>query len=286
VESAYTAENAGGLPMSSLISLLSHAPRPHALDLVDIFVVTYITYLVTRLIRGTRAWNVLLGIVAFSSVLWLAHWLRLRALSFLLDYAARIGPVALLVVFLPEVRQWVMELGTGSFWRVPLSGAGHEAVGTIGEVVQAVEQMAQRRIGALIVLEGRVGLDDVAATGRRMDSLVSAELLQTLFYPGTALHDGAVIISHNRVIAAGCILPMPSTSRPSGRTAHTRHAAALELAQQTDALVIVVSEETGGISLGDNRVLIKDLSAQTLRERLVERLKAEPQPARFRLFRR
>ena len=273
--------------MPSFLSLLHSAPRPHILDYVDVLLVTFITYRIARIIRGTRAWAVLMGILAFSMLLWLAHLLRLRALSFLLGYAATIGPIVLLVVFLPEVRQWVMEMGTGSFWRAPFTASGPDAQSVVDEVVQAVEPMAQSRIGALIVLEGEVGLDDIAATGRRLDSLVSSELIQTIFYPGSALHDGATIIRGNRIIAAGCYLPLPAaTSRVSGRTAHTRHAAALELAQQTDALVIVVSEETGAISLASNRTLIKGLTGQQLRERLAQRLRADESPNRFHLFRR
>ncbi|MCA1596682.1 MAG: diadenylate cyclase CdaA [Chloroflexi bacterium] len=270
--------------MSSLISLLQNAPHPHWRDYFDILLVTYLTYRVVRLIRGTRAWTVLMGILAFSAALWLAHLLGLRALSFLLDRAAMIGPVALLVVFLPEVRQWVMEMGTGSFWRGQfMSGAG--AAPMLDEIIQAVEQLSHSRHGALIVIEGRVGLDDIAASGRRLDSAVSAELLETLFYPGTALHDGAVVLRDSRAIAAGCVLPMPPTVLRGAGTAHTRHQAALELAQQTDALVIVVSEETGSISLASNRSLIKGLTSQQLRERLFQRLGGAP-AARFQLFRR
>lgn len=273
--------------MSPLESLLHNAPRPHPLDIFDIVVVTYLTYLVARLIRGTRAWNVLMGILAFSIVLWLAHLFKLRALSFLLDRAATIGPVALLVIFLPEVRQWVMEMGTGSFWRGPFQSTALESSTVIDEIVNAVDALAQRNIGALIVIEGRVGLDDIAATGRRLDSLISSELVQTIFWPGSALHDGAAIFQEARIIAAGCTLPMPSaTVRSPSRTAHTRHASALELAQQTDALIVVVSEETGAISLAVNRSLIKGLTPGELRERLTERTRVGNPAGRFQLFRR
>jgi len=270
----------------SFISFLQTAPRPEDWrDLIDIALVTYLMYLVARLIRGTRAWRVLQGILAFAAVLWLAHWLRLRALSFLLDRAATIGPVALLVVFLPEVRQWVMELGTGSFWRGPFTSSSPEIRAMIDEVVAAVEHMAQRRTGALLVLEGRVGLDDIAGTGRRMDSIVSTELVETIFFPGSALHDGAAVFRDQRLVAAGCILPMPPISpRSSSRTAHTRHASALELAQQTDAFIIVVSEETGSISVAHNRSLIKGLTGVQLRERLMIRYGASDSSARFHLF--
>ena len=225
-----------------------------------------------------------MGILAFSTVLWLGHLLRLRALSFLLDRAATIGPVALLVVFLPEVRQWVMEMGTGSFWRGPFMTAASDSAGLLDEIVHAVEHLAASRVGALLVIEGKVGLDDVASTGRRLDSLVSAELIQTLFYPGTALHDGAVLIRENRLIAAGCTLPMPTRSQ--SRTAHTRHASALELSEQSDALIVVVSEETGSISLAANRSLIRGLTGQQLRERLLDRIRSRQPGIRFQLFRR
>ena len=271
------------LPVS-IISLVHNAPRVHWRDLFDIILVTFLIFRIARLIRGTLAWAVLMGILAFSTVLWLAHLLRLRALSFLLDYAARIGPVALLVVFLPEVRQWVMEMGTGSFWRGFFVTTSPESLSVVDSMVQAVERLSQSRYGALIVVEGRVGLNDIAATGRRLDAVVSSELIESIFYPGSALHDGAAVIRENRVVAAGCYLPLPAT-RTSTRTAHTRHASALELAQQTDALVIVVSEETGSISLAGNRALVK-LSAAQLRERLQERLPADHAGHRFNLFRR
>jgi diadenylate cyclase len=269
----------------SPISLFHNAPRLQLRDFFDIGLVTYITYLIARLIRGTRAWSVLMGILAFSATLWLAHHLGLRALSFLLDRAAMIGPVALLVVFLPEVRQWVMEMGTGSFWRGPFTSGAPEILGVVDEIISAVEQLAQSRMGALIVIEGRVGLDDICETGRRLDSLVSSELVLSLFYPGSALHDGAAVIREKRIVAAGCVLPLPAErDRTGGRTAHTRHTAALELAQQTDALVVVVSEETGSISLASNRSLIRGLTTRQLRERLVERLGLPA--SRFHLLRR
>jgi diadenylate cyclase len=141
----------------------------------------------------------------------------------------------------------------------------------VGELVRVAVSLSSKHIGALIVIEREEGLDDLLATGVQLDAAVSSELLNTLFYPGTALHDGAVIIRGDRVVAAGCVLPL--TDRPGiGSDIHTRHRAAIGVSERSDAIVIVVSEETGAISLGTEGRLIRGLKEETLQQRLLASL--------------
>lgn len=239
---------------------------------VDILVVAFLFYKLIQLARGTRAWQILTGLAVFFIALGLSRKLQLVTLSWLLGYLVYTGPVALVILFYPELRHGLEQMGRIGFWGSEFRLLGQqERSKVVEEVVKAASEMASRRIGALIAIERETGLDDIAETGKRVDALLSAELLTTIFYPGTPLHDQAVIVRGTRIVAASCVLPL-SEDPTVGLGVHTRHRAALGLTEQSDAVVVVVSEETGSISLCWDRRMVRGLNKDTLRDRLTSLL--------------
>ncbi len=237
------------------------------LGILDILVVAYLIYRLLLLARGTRALQILGGLGTLLLALTLSAKFHLDTLNWLLNLIVPLGPVAIVILFYPELRHALEEFGP-RFWRRGLSLLNREDVTeVIGVVCSAVALLAAKRVGSLIVFERQTGLDEVIATGTALDSAASVELLDTLFYKGTALHDGAVVIRHGRVVAAGCVLPL--SDRPKVDAAiHTRHKAALGMSENSDAVVIVVSEETGTVSMAIDGKLARGLSEEKLRERL------------------
>ncbi|MDP2871868.1 MAG: diadenylate cyclase CdaA [Bacillota bacterium] len=234
---------------------------------LDISIVAYVLYRLLLLIRGTRAVQLIKGVTVLFIASWASELLNLSAVRFLLDKAQVALVVALPIVFQPELRRALEQLGRGGFIvRTPQLGE-EELVRVIADVVRAVGVLSKNKTGALIVLERESGLKEVAETGTAIDGRVSAELLINIFMPHTPLEDGAVLIRGNRVIAAGCFLPLsenPDLSRDLG----ARHRAAIGLTEESDALVVVVSEETGAISLANAGKLIRHLDQETLNEML------------------
>lgn len=237
-------------------------------QILDILVVSAIFYSLLMLARGTRAWRIFLGLAVFAFIYIFSDLLRFHTLNWLLRQVIPLAPVALVILFFPELRYALEEMGRVQFWRHRMLRLPREDVQrVIDQIVQAADGLSGRRIGALIVVERDEGLDDVIRSGTSLNADVSAELLNTLFYPGTALHDGAVIIRGNRVVAAGVVLPL--SDRPGiGSDIHTRHRAALGITERSDALTVVVSEETGTISLGSEGRLHRGLKPEVLRQRL------------------
>ncbi len=236
----------------------------------DILVVAYLIYRVIMLAKGTRAWQIISGILVFSFILWFSAWAQLSALNWLIKQMFLLGPVALVILFLPELRHALEEVGRFGFWGKNFVGLDKEDLTqTMGEIVRAAEALSARKIGALIVLERATGLTDYIETGTLVNALVSEELLGTLFYPGSPLHDGAIIVRRDRVVAAGCTLPL-TENRDLEVKVHTRHKAALGISEQSDAVVLVVSEETGIISVVVEGRMQRHLRDDKLREYLVE----------------
>ena len=235
--------------------------RPNADNLVhviDILLVSYLLYLLFMLVRSTRAWRILTGIVIFVALLFLSDFLQLRTLHWLLEKATLLGPVALAILFLPELRQAlegfakIRLISDGALGRTtPIAEAR-----TIEEIVGAATELAASRIGLLIVIELRDTLEEVAANGVRIDAEVSAALLGSIFYTNNPLHDGAVIVRGNRVRAAACRLPL-SEATYVDKHVHMRHRAGLGISEQSDALVVIVSEERGTISIARVGLLTK-----------------------------
>ena len=241
-------------------------------DVLDIALVAVIIYNLLLLIRGTRAVQVLLGLVFFAGIYWASKLAKLATLETILSGLLIVLPFAVIVLFQHEIRR-----GLATFGRNPLLttfGTHQLTESTIHEVVLAASALATQKIGALIVLQRLEGLRNYVENGIRIDSRVSFDLLLNIFTPGAPLHDGAVIIYDNRIAAASCFLPVKLDSEVSSEVG-TRHRAALGISSESDALAIVVSEETGGISLGVGGELIRDLDSKTLTNHLYRYLITE-----------
>jgi len=238
--------------------------------LIDISVVSYVTYRLILLAKGTRAWQILIGLGVFFIILFISDLMGLVALNWVLRQVLPLGPVAIVILLYPELRHLLEELGRLGFWGAPLQVMNREDVtSTVVQVVRTATLLSPSKTGALIVMERNTGLSEVTATGVELEAHVSAELLGTIFYNGTPLHDGAVIIRGNRIVAAGCTLPL-SDSPNIATNVHTRHRAAMGITEQSDAVVVVVSEETGTISLAIGGKLNRGLSGDKLRARLLD----------------
>lgn len=233
-------------------------------DAVDILVVSLIAYFLLRLIRGTRAVQMVLGILAIFLVFQGAVLLKLVALRTVLRALIFYLPFAVIVLFAQELRRALAAFGRNPFFSL---FSGYQSEETISDVVLAMTSLSARRIGALVVLERREGLKTYIDNGVPLDARVSYDLLVTVFAPGTPLHDGAVILSGERVAAASCFLPLSLKEGLSKRFG-TRHRAAIGITEETDALAVVVSEERGTISLAREGKLIEDLDGKSLRDLL------------------
>jgi diadenylate cyclase len=234
-------------------------------DAVDVLIVALIIYMLLRLIRGTRAVQMVLGILTVFVIYEIAVFLNLVALRTILQALFFYVPFAIIVLFAQELRR-----ALATFGRTPFFAwfSGYQAEETISDIVLAVTSLSARRTGALIVLERREGLKNYIENGVRLDSAVSYDLLVTVFAPGTPLHDGAVILSGERVAAAACFLPLSLNEGLSKRFG-TRHRAAIGITEETDALAVVVSEERGTISVARNGQMIEDLDGKGLRDLLL-----------------
>ncbi len=240
-------------------------------DLIDILVVAFIIYNVLMLIRGTRAVQLVAGLAVLFGVYVVSRLLGLYTLQWLLSYVGIVVPIALLVLFQPEMRRMLEQIGRGGVSLVGLSPHGLDreaAIRLVNDVARAARVLGSRKIGALIVLERQIGLEDVIETGIRIDGLVTTQLLINVFFPNTPLHDGALIIRGNRVAAAGCLLPL--TERPGlSRALGTRHRAAIGITEETDAVAVIVSEETGTISLAQEARVRRGLTEEELKVALL-----------------
>jgi len=242
------------------------------LMVIDIALVAFVIYKLIMLVKGTRAWQIIWGLAVFFIFVLVSDRLHLRALNWLLQVFLPLGPVALVILFFPELRHALEEVGRLKFFRSGFAMLGREDITNLVEqLTRVVDDMSKSKTGALIVIEREVGLDDLIANGRWMDALVSVDLLRTIFHPGSPLHDGAVIIRGNRIVAASCTLPLSDSPR-LGTMIHTRHKAALGVSENSDAVVLVVSEETGMVSLSVGGSLLRGLQMDQLRAKLTELL--------------
>lgn len=251
--------------------------RTGPIEILDVLVVAVIIYQFLKLFRGTRATQLLVGIVLLAVLGVIAVALNLILLKWLFVNAGPYLVFALLVLFQPELRRALDQVGRLGHISRPLAGFSPQALTrSMAEAVRAAERLSARRTGALIAFEREVGLEDYAATGVRINGEVTAEFLQAIFFPNSPLHDGAVIIRGNLILAAGCLLPLPEEGQVRERLG-TRHRAALGLSQLSDAVVLVVSEETGQISVVEDGRITRGLDSDTLRRRLTG---ATPRPRR------
>ena len=247
----------------------------------DILVVSYLVYRLMMLAKGTRAWQIITGLFVFVILLLFSTYVRLSALSWLLQQILPLGPVAIVILFYPELRHALEEVGRLGFWGKGFTGLDSEDLSSmVGKIVSAAENLSDKKIGALMVLERETGLTDIVETGTPLNAQVSAELLGTLFYPGSPLHDGAAVIRRDRVVAAGCTLPLSESREVQGMQVHTRHKAALGISEQSDALVVVVSEETGIISLAFDGKMARGLRDDgRLRDLLIREYTGRERPS-------
>ncbi|GAC1344027.1 MAG: diadenylate cyclase CdaA [Candidatus Dormibacteria bacterium] len=233
-------------------------------DLVDIGVVALLLYQLLKLIRGTQAVQLLVGIGVLFLLGFLAEQLHLRLLKFIFSNGSQAILIAAVVLFQPELRRALDQVGRLSPVRAFLGGSGSLEVGrTVQESIRAAITLSEQRTGALVVFERETGLENVAGTGVRINGRVTGELLAALFYPRSPLHDGAVLIRQGSLVAAGCVLPLAETLPGVGRMG-TRHRAALGLTLQSDAVVLIVSEESGLISIAQGGKIFRGLDENKL----------------------
>lgn len=235
---------------------------------LDVAIVSYVFYRLFLLIRGTRAVPLLRGLIILLVATSVSNFLHLYTVHWLLVKVQVPLLVALPIVFYPEVRRALEQLGRGALFAPALTALRQEDIDRLlDELGRAVDVLSRNKIGALIVLERDTGLNDLVETGTRIDGLVTSQLLINIFIPNTPLHDGAVIIRGVRVVAAGCFLPL-TDDRQLAQEIGTRHRAAIGVSEHSDALALVVSEETGTISLANGGQLVRNLDPRTLKEML------------------
>ncbi|MCX8030580.1 MAG: diadenylate cyclase CdaA [Thermodesulfovibrionales bacterium] len=236
------------------------------LDVLDIVIVTIIIYRILLIIKGTKAAKMLMGILFLLIVSFFSKYLELYTLDWMISSFWGQVVVALIVLFQPEIRRALAQMGETTFLQ---SFSSAEGLKSLEEIIRAAISLANKKVGALIVIERNVSLREYIDIGTPLDSRVSKELLLSIFHPTSPIHDGAVIIKNNRIMAAGCFLPIALDADLS-KSYGTRHRAALGITEETDAVALVVSEETGSISLGYDGKLETNNDITTLRDKLTE----------------
>ncbi|MCQ2092679.1 MAG: diadenylate cyclase CdaA [Fibrobacter sp.] len=240
-------------------------------DILDILLISIIIYYIFLLFRGTRAAQMIFGGLLLMLAWIIAQWWELHTITWLISNLATLGIVAVVILFQPEIRSALTRIGqTASKLDLHSMFFHTSGLDEITKTISAAAQdLAKTKTGALIVLEKRVGLKNYADTGEILDARISTRLLRALFFPNSALHDGAVILNSKRIVAAGCILPMPTGNAEKEAGYGMRHRAAKALASECDALVIVVSEETGYISIAYRNTLRRNISVQELKQEII-----------------
>ena len=237
------------------------------LDVLDILIVALILYKLYVMLQDTRAITLVKGLLVLLGLTLVCNWLSLHVIYWLLQQTLTLLFVALPIVFQPELRRTLEHLGQGRFFGKSLFLDDSEARSLVNELDKAVMLLSSRKIGALLVFEREMGLNDISATGIQIDGLITADFLMNVFIPNTPLHDGAAVIRGKRLIAAGCLLPL-TENRTLSTELGTRHRAAIGLSEQCDALIVVVSEETGTVSVAENGRMVRRLSSEHLKSYL------------------
>ena len=240
---------------------------------VDITIVIFLAVTIIKFAKNSRAWQLLKGISFLIIINLVSYFLQLRILNFLLSIVMTWGVFALIVIFQPELRRALEQLGTNKFTRFfgidkDLETRTKE---DIYKIIIAAMELSKARTGALLVIERDIQIKDIIATGISIDSEVSPQLLVNIFVPNTPLHDGAVVISNNKIAAAACMLPLASDA-DIAKELGTRHRAAIGISKESDAIAIVVSEETGKISIAKDGTLIADVKEETMKKLLIKNI--------------
>jgi diadenylate cyclase len=246
--------------------MLHHFPMPNftLTAVIDILVVAFLVYQALMAVRGTRAGHIIVGILIMMLLYGAAWWAGLVALLFLLSYIVPYLGLAIIVLFQSEIRRTLARLGRKRWYGL---AGGYRGLESVSEILLALEQLSAQKTGALIVLERDIGLRTFVESGVRMDSRISRDLLLSVFQPGLPLHDGAVIVQKDRIAAAACFLPLTTNPALSSQLG-TRHRAAIGITEETDCLSLVVSEETGRISVAAFGELTQGLSVADVLERI------------------
>lgn len=245
---------------------------------IDLVIVCFLAYKVFHMLKNTRAWQLLKGIIFLVLATFISKFLNLYILNYILSSVMTYGVFLLIVVFQPELRRGLEQIGsTNRFSRLFGIDKDLEAKKkeNIYRIAIAATELSKTRTGALIVIERDIRIQDIIATGIPMDAEISPQLLVNIFVPNTPLHDGAVIISENKIAAASCMLPL-SDDKDIARELGTRHRAAIGISKESDAIVVVVSEETGKMSIAKDGTLIADVREDVLKKILIKNLITEP----------
>ncbi|QZY55587.1 diadenylate cyclase CdaA [Crassaminicella profunda] len=244
-------------------------------DVMDMAIVAFVFYKLFMLIRHTSAEQVLKGLVVLLIATKVSEWSRLYAINWILKKALELGMIAVLIVFQPELRRALEHIGRTKLFTKSIMEMSHEDVNdNIDEIVEAASYLSRQKIGALMIIERETGIEDIIETGTSIQGNVSSGLLINIFIPNTPLHDGAVVIRKDQIMAAGCVLPLtenPNLSKELG----TRHRAGIGISERCDAVSIMVSEETGAISVAMDGKLSRYLDGKTLRAVLKNAYKPE-----------
>lgn len=248
-------------------------------DILDVILVALLLYYCIKLVRQTRAFHLVKGIVLLGLVYFVVSTLQMTTVSYLFSRFFGDIIVVMVLLFQPEIRQAVESFGRGDFRKLSLfSLKGNnfsldEYKTSASNIAKAAANMSEKKVGALIVIEGKTMLGDVISTGTAVDSAVSSAVIENIFFPKAPLHDGAMIIRDNRILSAGCILPL--TQKDISKELGTRHRAAVGISEHSDAVVVIVSEETGAISLASAGKLTRNLTLGELHEQLTEYMAPE-----------
>lgn len=251
--------------------------KPGLSDFLDIFFVAFILYNGIKLIRETRAFQLVKGLILLGVIYFIINILKMEASSYIFEFLFKNIFIILVILFRQEIRQMIEKVGTSKFssFNLLFKGNNDEKNKIINEAVieisKAVQRMSDSKTGSLIVMEKKILLGDVIKTGTPIDAKISHELVGNIFFPNSPLHDGAAVVRDGRLLCAGCVLPLTKNDKISSDLG-TRHRAALGMSEQTDAVVIVTSEETGIISLALGGELIRNLTEAELREKLLDYL--------------
>ncbi len=231
-------------------------------DIVDILIVAIIIYNIIKHFRKTRAAQLLKGIAIILGLTYISEWLHLNVISFILENTMQVGFIALIIIFQPELRRGLEHMGRSKFGKW-FTVEKEDVTDVAGEVCKAAENLAESHTGALIVFERETILDDLLTGGTLIGAKITSELLENIFVPNTPLHDGAVIIRDDKIFKASCVLPL-SGNKDLSNELGTRHRAALGISEQADCVCLVVSEETGKISVMQNGSMMRNLSVNSL----------------------
>ena len=271
--------------MESLMAIMENIGRYLSLirvaDVVDVAIIAFLVYKILGLVSSTRAENILKGIVMFLLVLWLSTALELRAVSYILSHVAELGILALIVLFQPEIRQLLEKLGSrnirGIFRTLQPKQIQGQMEKAIEQTVIACSEMSKAKTGALMVFGREISLNEMLRSGTAFDAEINSELVKNIFFINAPMHDGAMIVRNGRIVGAGCMLPLSRNVNLS-RDLGMRHRAGIGMSENSDAVVVIVSEETGSISVAVGGMLKRHLMPETLGKLLRNELLPPEEP--------